>query len=156
MKKNITKNKDSDTLTLALNGDVTLQDFSKAMNHFKEIVSGLKEDIAPDSDIDWYIDKLEAGSATAVIRGVPITDNDIPSIKNIGTAFADIGRRIVHGETLTFNTTVINAVTSLRKMINGRISSINFQAAGKRYTVKKHAIFSPQKTYWATETFGCA
>ena len=30
------------------------------------------------------------------------------------------------------------------------------KAAGKKYTVKRHAIFSPQKTYWATETFGCA
>ena len=156
MNKKRTEKKDSNTLTLALNGDVTLQEFSKAMNQFKEIVSGLKEDVAPASDIDWYIDKLKTGSATAIIRGVPTTSSDIQAIRNIGDAYADIGRRIVHGETLTFNATVISAVTNLRKMINGRISSINIEASGKKYTVKRHAIFSPQKTYWNTETFGCA
>lgn len=156
MNKKVIKNEKSNTLTLALNGDVTIEDFSKAMNQFKEIIKGLKDDVAPDSKIDWYIDELKAGSATAVLRGLPITNNDIPAIRNISEAYADVGRRIVHGETLAFNTTVINAVTNLRKMINGHITSINFQAAGKKYTVKKHAIFSPQKTYWNTETFGCA
>ena len=156
MKKKTTIKKDSNTLTLALNGDVTLQDFSKAMSQFKEIVSGLKEDVAPASDINWYIDELKAGSATAIIRGVPTTSDDMQAIKSIGNAYADIGRRIVHGETLTYNSVVVNAVTKLRKMINGHISSINIEAAGKKYTVKRHAIFSPQKTYWNTETYGCA
>lgn len=156
MKTKITTDKDANTLTLALNGDVTIQDFSKAMNQFKEIVNGLREDVAPTSDISWYIDDLKAGSATAILRGVPITSNDMQAIKSISNAYADIGRRIVHGETLTFNATVVNAVTTLRKMINGHITSIGFQAAGKNYTIKRHAIFSPQKTYWDTETFGGA
>lgn len=145
----------NDTLMLALNGDVTLQDFSKAMYRFKEIIIGLQEDVAPTSKIEWYVDELKAGSATAIIKGVPKTSKDIQAIKNIGSAYVDIGRRIVHGETLDNSDIVVNAITNLRELVNGRISSIIIQAAGKKYTIKQHTIFTPRKTYWDTETFGC-
>ena len=40
-----------DTLTLALNGDVSLEDFSKAIQQFFNLVSSLHDDVAKKSSI---------------------------------------------------------------------------------------------------------
>lgn len=143
------------TLTFALGGDVTLRDFSNAILRFKDIISGLKEDVAPDSEIEWIIDELKASSAIAKIKGVPTISDDLQAIRNIKDAYLDVGRKVVHGENLTYNNTVVDAVTKLRKLINGRITSIRFETTEKKYTIKRHTIFIPTKTYWDTETFGC-
>ncbi len=142
-------------LTLALDGEVTLKDFSQAMQRFREIVEGLSNEIAPDAKIDWIVDELKKKCAIASIRGIPLTGDDVESVKSIRAAYTELGRKIVHGETLTNEYPVVNAVTGLRKLINGRITSVRFETKEKKYTIKKHTIFSPTKTYWDTETFGC-
>jgi len=143
-------------LTLALEGEVTLDDFSKAMRRFGEIIKGLEDEVAPKSKIDWVIDSLKKSSAIASVKGNPTSNKDIESVRRIRQEYIELGRKVVHGETLTNDTSVVQAVTELRKLINGRITSIRFETAEKRYVIKKHTIFAPTKTYWDTETFGGA
>lgn len=143
-------------LTLALDGEVTLNDFSKAMLRFREIVEGLSSEVAPNAKIDWVVDELKKKCAIASVRGIPLTGEDAESVRKIRTAYTELGRKVVHGETLTNDFPTINAVMGLRKLINGRITSIRFETTEKKYTIKKHTIFAPTKTYWDTETFGCA
>jgi hypothetical protein len=50
---------DNDTLTLALNGDVSLRDFAQAMAQFSALVQGLTIEIAGDAAIEWVIDTLD-------------------------------------------------------------------------------------------------
>jgi len=59
-----------DTLTLVLNGQVSLVDFSEAIKSLLSLVEGLQADLAQGKHIDWLIDALEAGSATAAVRGI--------------------------------------------------------------------------------------
>lgn len=143
-------------LTLGLEGEVTLEDFSKAMRRFREIVEGLENEVAPTSKIDWVIDSLQNGSAIASIRGIPVKSEDIEAVRRIRQEYIELGRKVVHGETLTNDPPVVQAVTELRKLINGRITSIRFETTEKKYVIKKHTIFVPIKTYWDTDTFGGA
>jgi DNA polymerase III alpha subunit (gram-positive type) len=142
-------------ITLALDGDVTLRDFSNAMVRFKEIVDGLKNEIAPDSKIDWVVEDLKKKCAIACIKGIPTTSKDIEPIQRIKKAYTEIGRQVVHGEPLNNGYSVVQAVIGLRSLINGRITSIRFETSEKTYTIKKHTIFAPSKASWSTETFGC-
>lgn len=147
---------ESKELTLALDGEVTLKDFSQAMLRFKELIYSLKDEVAPGSKINWVIDDLKKKCTIARIKGIAVNNEDVVSIKQIRKAYIELGRKIVHGETLTNDYPVIQAVTGLRRLINGRITSIRFETDEKKYTIKKHTIFTPTKVYWDTETFGGA
>ena len=57
------------TLTLALEGEVTLADFSEAMKDFRALIAALSKEIGGKTKIDWRIDDLNAGSAMTTIRG---------------------------------------------------------------------------------------
>ena len=83
-----------DTITLALNGDVSLGDFSKAMQQFFSLVTGLHDDVAKESSIEWYIDSLEGGSAIATIKGIGEKEDDVKAIEQVVHAVADVGRSI--------------------------------------------------------------
>jgi len=143
-------------LTLALDGEVTLRDFSKAMLRFREMVEALEKEVDPKAKIDWVIDNLQKKCAIASVRGIPVTPKDRSTIKRVRSEFIEIGRRVVHGETLSNYAPVIQAVTGLRKLINGRITSIRFETTEKRYVIKKQTVFAPTESYWHTDTFGGA
>ena len=86
-----------DTITLALNGDISLGDFSKAVQGFLNLVTGLRSDIAKDASIEWFIEDLEAGSAIATVGDNAIIDglrhkNPKP-IEGSSTVFAN-GRSV--------------------------------------------------------------
>jgi hypothetical protein len=87
----------NDTLTLALRGDVSLEDFAKAMDSFSKIVQGLTAEIARDSQIDWFISSLESGSATATVKSdtdrLDIIMNIIPAYSAVGKALAVLPNR---------------------------------------------------------------
>ena len=58
-----------DTLTLRLDGEVSLAAFRKAIESFADLVDALAEDITPSAAIACLVTHLEAGSAVATIRG---------------------------------------------------------------------------------------
>ena len=57
-------------LTFALEGELTLDDFSEAIKDFKALINALSHEIGGKTKIDWRIDELNAGSAIATIHGV--------------------------------------------------------------------------------------
>jgi hypothetical protein len=46
------------TLTLALNGDVPLDDFADGIREFWRLVNALTQEVSGKSDIAWFIDEL--------------------------------------------------------------------------------------------------
>ena len=50
-----------ETLTLALHGDVSLDTFAVAIEHWRGLVAAITREVAPDSRINWVIDELVAG-----------------------------------------------------------------------------------------------
>lgn len=130
-----------DTLTLALNGDVSLGDFSQAIQDFFYLVKGLQDDIAKDASIEWLIENLEAGSAVATIKGIGQGESDIKSIDQLVDAYLDVGQAIQKGQPLNYSKPVKKAAKELTSVINGKIKSIRFE------TIEKDVeIFSSPKT----------
>ncbi len=143
-------------LILTLDGEVTLDDFAKAMQRFKEIVTGLKNEVAPDARIDWLIDDLRKKCAIAKVKGVPATDRDRASVGRIRDAYTDLGQRAAKGEPLHNAEAVVQGIAGLKRLINGHVKSVTLGSEQKRYTIKKTTMFSPAKVQWDTETFGGA
>ena len=116
-----------DTLTLALNGDVSLGDFSNAIQQFFNLVKGLHDDIAKESSIEWFIEGLEAGSAIATIKGIGEEESDIKAIEQVVDAYVDIGQNIQKESPLNYSRPVQKAARKLTSVINGRIKSVRFE-----------------------------
>ena len=112
------------TLTLALEGDVSLREFSEAMQHFHDLVKGLSQEIAGSVRIDWAIEDLEAGSAVAVVRG---TSEQPQVVARVVSAYATIGHALASGDPIPYSETVSRYAQAITRVLNGRISSIRFQ-----------------------------
>src|SRR6266567_3235025 len=78
----------ADTITLALNGDVPIADFSRAIEHFVRLVAALTEEVGRGVQIAWVVDQLEAGSAITTIRGEA---EDLDSVERVVRAYAVVG-----------------------------------------------------------------
>jgi hypothetical protein len=116
-----------DTLTLALNGDVSLEDYSNAIQQFFNLVKGLHDDISKESSIEWFIEGLEAGSAIATIKGIGQEESDIMVIERVVDAYLDVGRAIQKESPLNYSRPVQVAAKKLTSIINGRIKSVRFE-----------------------------
>ena len=116
-----------DTLTLALNGDVSLEDFSKAIQQFFNLVSSLHDDVAKGSSIEWFIENLEAGSAIATVKGIGEEESDAQAIEQVVDAYLDVGQAIQKESPLNYSKPVQKAAKKLASIINGRVKSVRFE-----------------------------
>ena len=120
-----------DTLTLALNGDISLRDFSGAIQEFFNLVNALGNDVAKDVTIEWFIDNLEAGSAIATVKGIAKECNDVEAIERVVDAYLDVGESIQQEKPINYSKPVQSAARKLTSLINGSIKSVRFETIDK-------------------------
>lgn len=114
-----------DTATLALNGEVYLDDFSKAMGHLLRLMNGLSASVAKDASIDWQVNSLETGSAIVTLRGVEKRKKH--SVAHVIKAFEDVGRAAQKGKPIPFGKAVQEPFNKLRGLLSGRITSLRLE-----------------------------
>lgn len=112
-----------DTITLALNGEVTLDDFSRAMGHFTALITALSQEVALETDIEWIVAVLEAGSAVATVRG--ISDNPEP-VGRVVEAYGTMANALETRSTIPYSQDVVARAHDLINIIDGRITSLGF------------------------------
>jgi hypothetical protein len=115
-----------DTATIALNGDIGLPDFAKAIKHFDALLRALTSDVARRAKIKWEIASLDVGSAIASVRGVSEID-DYEAVSSVLTAYEDVGLSAQSGIESHHSARVNKAARKLFGLINGRVSSIRFE-----------------------------
>jgi len=124
-----------DTLGLNLNGDVTLDLFAEALEHFSKLADALvRELIGPGEKVVWEIQNLEAGSAHISVKA--IYQNDI-SIEKIPAALAVIGHALEQRETIPYSDAVAFHARAVTRIINGRIGELEFIAGDERIPIKE-------------------
>jgi hypothetical protein len=124
----------NDTLTLALNGDVSLEDFANAMENFNKLVQGLTTEIARDSSIEWVIDSLQNGSAIATVKG----DTDrLDTLAAIISAFSSVGNALKTHQPIPYPS-VREPAQNLTRLLNGKITSIRFETATEDIFIESH------------------
>lgn len=113
-----------DTVTLALSGEVHLDDFSVAIACFHRMIKGLTDQLAQDA-VEWTVESLEVGSAIATVKGISADDADVSKVVDGYESLAQaLHRRDV---VLQCSPPVSKAARELVGIINGRVSSIRFE-----------------------------
>ncbi len=114
------------TLTIALEGDVSLNQFRETLNRFTNLVFSLAREVAPGIDIDWLIDDLQAGSAIATIVG--LAQEEEPVIRVV-RSYGKIGNALEHREPIPFSSNIVREAKALTEVIGGNIVSVRFMTA---------------------------
>jgi hypothetical protein len=120
------------TITLALNGDVPLDDFADGIREFWRLVNALTQEVSGKSDIAWFIDELHGGSAIATIRGEA---DQVEDVERVVHAYAVVGRALERNEVIPYSPRVAKAARSLTSLLNGNITSIRFETETVTSTV---------------------
>ncbi len=114
-----------ETATVALNGSVFLDDFSKAITHLQQLMSALSAEVVSGADIDWIVSGLESGSAIVTLKGGPEVK---PSqSKRVVGAFEKVVKALQTKSEIPFGKKVADPVHKLCGLMNGRITSIRFE-----------------------------
>jgi hypothetical protein len=131
----------NDTLTLALNGDVSLHQFAEAMQYFNALVKGLTAEIARDASIEWVIDTLEAGSATATVKGE--TDR-VDSLAAVIAGYSTVGNALHAHEPIPYSDRVRAPAQKLTDLLDGKITSLRFETASEEYLIESYVEGKPE------------
>jgi hypothetical protein len=135
-----------DTLTIALEGDVSLEVFATTMQRFLELVTALCDYLDRDIPILWRIDDLQAGSAEATIRGFSANSE---LLDKVSIAFVNIGEHLHQQDTIPYPENIARPAVALTHVLTDSVPELRFEAAGKAVSVRARLIAPdiPQRRY---------
>ncbi len=121
-----------DSITLALSGEVTLQEFASASADLSALVNALAADIAGKEQTEWFVEYLDAGSATMTFVGQ--AENEAV-VEQVVRGYAVVGRSLESGETPPYSPRVEKAAKRITSLLNGRVTAVRFETPQESATV---------------------
>jgi len=117
-----------DTVTLELQGKVSLARFADAVGRFSSLVEELASAHGA-TGIRWEIADLEAGSATATARGLTGNGATASQLERVVDSYLEVGEALQRGATLPFPPPVEREARALASVIGGGVEGIRFETA---------------------------
>lgn len=121
-----------DTITLALNGQVTLEAYTTAIRALTDLIHVLQAEISPDTRAVWEIDDLQISSAIATVRA---TSGDPTEIERVTRAYTLVGRALSKQEPIPFPPRVREPARRLTSVISDTLTSVRFETASEDVTI---------------------
>lgn len=112
----------SDTITLILDGKVTLPDFAVAVAHFSGLAAALSEDVALAS-IEWEVVSLQTSSAIATAKGF----GQPQAVDMVARAYVQVGESLEKNQPIPYGQRVAREAKGIVDLINGKIESVRFE-----------------------------
>ncbi len=113
----------SDSLTLILEGQISLGAFAKAIQEFDGLVTALSHDVSRGAEIKWVVSALSASSAIATAQGLGSPDVVEPVVR----AYERVGESLERFQTVPYSRSVRKRARNLVSLINGEIETIRFE-----------------------------
>lgn len=124
------------TLTLALQGDVSLDDLASALAGFRDLVNSLTEEVDPACSVRWLIENLETGSAIATARGDVSREDDRPKVVEVIRRYEHVGQALEARGPFPFSTRIAQSAQQILRVIEGgRVRAVRFETAAEDHEV---------------------
>lgn len=130
------------TATLALNGEVGLREFAKAVAAFSVLMRSLSAETSNGVKTRWLVHSLDVSSAIATVRGVAENANGEDSIERAIDAYEEVGRAAQDHKVIPYGDKVRRSVSRIESLLNGKILSVRFETEGS-----DSEIFSPSTRF---------
>ena len=121
-----------DTLTLALEGEVALEELATAIGKLNSLLVQLAKEVTKGAEVVWIIDELYGGSAVATFRGV---NDDVSAVESLVDAYEEVGDSLQSGREIPFSTAVQRYARDLVGVLNGGVTSIRFETPAKDFVI---------------------
>ena len=129
-----------DVVTLALEGDVSLADFARATQAFDHLLRSLTRTVTPHSDLEWFVEHLDSGSAVMTARP---EGTDLRQAESVSEAYRAVGRSLSEHEPIPYPPEVVESARQITNLINGRIPSVRFETARDTYVIDMPLLQGP-------------
>ena len=110
----------ANTLTLALNGPVSLADFASETDNLQKLVVALAKKITPNAAVEWEIADLQEGSAITTIRGETAKPD---ALEAIVTGYEIVGDCLRNETVIPYGPSVAKPARGIAALLNGHITS---------------------------------
>ena len=135
------------TVTLALDGDVTLEEFAEAIAGFNEVVAGLCEESG--EQMEWVIDDLQYSSTIVTGRGV----GEPANVQKVVSGFADVGRAVENNAPIRHTRKVRNGLRRIFSRRHYRHSrTVRFETADSESIISIESVNLPADVLEEPET----
>lgn len=128
----------ADTVTLALQGDPTLEGLSQALSGMADLLAGLSAHVARGERITWKIEDLFRSSAVCTVRGES-TNTD--AVQRVAEAYVDAAYRRQRSEDIPYGRSVSEALERLIQVIDDvTTTEIRFETADDDVTIGRQSL----------------
>jgi hypothetical protein len=123
----------NDTVTLAVSGEVGLEDFAAVVKDFAALIGALSDEVAgSDSQLEWIAEYFDAGSATLTFVGQA---PDEQAVDRVVRAYGEVGRSLAAGEPVPYSPKVETAAKRITSVLDGKITAVRFETPAETATV---------------------
>ncbi len=124
----------NDTVTFALDGDVSLDVFADEVRELTALLVDLSTGIERNASIEWIIVDLKPGSAELTMRGDAQASE---VVERTVQAYADLGRALERGGPIPFSEQIRKRAERMVRHINPRdkITAIRFETPQDTYII---------------------
>lgn len=122
----------SDTVTLVLDGKVTLPDFAAAVAHFNGLISALGSEVAGGAVIEWQVVSLQTSSAIATAKGFGMAQ----AVGIVVSAYELVGDSLEKNQPIPYGPRVAREARGIAALINGNIESVRFETEQRDVLVR--------------------
>lgn len=147
----------SDTVTLALQGEVSLAEFSAAVTRFNALIAALAADSHVE-DVTWQIDALDYSSAITTARGISLNGGDPQRIDRVVNAYNEVGQALEQGVTIPFPQPVQKEAQGIAELLkeSSEIEAVRFETAESDAIIREPAAVAkePQPPKKAEASYG--
>ena len=117
------------TVTLVLDGEVPLQEFSKAIVAFNELVKALS--VEAGGGLDWVMQDLQVSSALASALAI----GEEPKIEAVVTSYETVAQALEENTEIPYSEPVRVAANKIVSIEDHRIKAVRFETAKRESTV---------------------
>lgn len=117
------------TITLVLDGKVSLAAVAKAVGGFSHLVTSLQDEVAHGQEISWTVESLEVGSAIATFRGDSTGEALEDPVGAVVDAYEQVGAAVAAGNVIPFGPRVAESLNEIIGLDSERIESVRFETA---------------------------
>jgi hypothetical protein len=113
------------SITLALEGEVVLSRFAEALTHFYKLIDSLTAEIAPNAEVRWVIEVLEAGSALTTVTGYA---DDVRPVLSVVHGAEQVALALEQNEVIPFGSGV-RKHAALVKVVGNGVNALRLETA---------------------------
>jgi hypothetical protein len=117
-----------DTVTLALHGEVSLDQFAEAVSRFRKLVRALSDEVGA-RDVAWQLADLQYSSAIATAQGISTNGGRPDQVERVVRSYLEVGQSLAAQEPVPFRRAVQREAEGLTAVLKNGLEAVRFETA---------------------------